>query len=130
MNAKQRREGVYTSLMAGALREGEQAYHDCVPTPVRFYQAGTDPDVTGETVADGLCGFAWVRLKPANSPFANWLRKQENKRFRTHRGYPTGLEIWPAGVSQSWERKKAWANAVAKVLSDAGLKAYAGDRLD
>ena len=130
MNAKQRREAGFVELIARALRAGEAAYQDCIPTPITFYPAGTNPAVTGNIEMDGLCGFAWVRLKPANSPFANWLRKQENKRFRTHRGYPTGLEMWPAGVSQSWERKKAWASAVAKVLSDAGLKAYAGDRLD
>lgn len=120
----------FAAMIVAATVRAEQAYEDCVPQPVRFYPAGTDPDVTGETVEDGLCGFAWVRIAPATSKFARWLKTLETDKFRLHKGYPSGLEIWPANVSQSWERKKAWAKAFAEVLAEYGIKAYPGDRLD
>lgn len=123
-------EAAFNAVLHLALNEGEKAYHECVPNPVRFYPSGTDPDVTGTTEPDGLCGFAWVTIKPATSAFARWLKKQVNDQYRIHRGCYGGLELWPAGRTQSWERKKAWAQAVARRLQAAEVNAIAGDRLD
>lgn len=77
-------------------------------------------------VMDGLCGFAWVNVRPGNSSFANWLRKSG----RGHKGYHGGWEYWVGAFNQSYERKMAYAHAFAEILREAGIKAYAGGRLD
>ena len=85
---------------------------------------------TGEQwhVADGACGFAWVTVHPATCSFARWYAK-------THPGsrkaYGGGLTVtWVHDFGQSMERKSAYASAFADVLSAAGIKAYAGSRMD
>ena len=77
-------------------------------------------------VMDGVCGFGWVNVSPGNSSFANWLRKQGYG----HKAYYGGWEYWVGEFGQSYERKMAYARAFAKVLSEAGIKAYASGRVD
>jgi hypothetical protein len=77
-------------------------------------------------VADGVCGFAWVKVRPANSGLAKWLKKFKGARV----GYYGGMEFWIRGYNQSMQRKEAYAQAFAKVLSDAGYQAYAESKLD
>jgi hypothetical protein len=76
------------------------------------------------------CGFGWVEVyvsrtnsKEAKELIAAGFRKDWK---------PKCLSMWdPAGVpTQSISVKEAGAYAMAKVLSDAGLTAYAGSRLD
>jgi hypothetical protein len=89
---------------------------------------GNDIDYSKPTyyVEDGLCGFAWVNIKPANSKFANWLKKQGLARKGTY----GGLSMWIRDYNQSVQKKEAYAHAFAKVLQDAGINAYADSRLD
>ena len=77
-----------------------------------------------------MCGFGWVDVyvsrtnsKEAKELIAAGFRKDWK---------PKCLSMWdPAGVpTQSISVKEAGAYAMAKVLSDAGLNAYAGSRLD
>jgi hypothetical protein len=77
-------------------------------------------------VADGVCGFAWVTVFPGNSPFANWLKKNG----LGSKAYGGGVQIWVSQYNQSMQKKEAYASAFAKVLQDAGLKAYSGSRMD
>ena len=77
-------------------------------------------------VADGVCGFAWVVIKPANCTFANWARRE--KMGQT--GYGGGLHIWVNDFDQSYEKKRAYAWAFAEVLRNAGYMAYSDGRLD
>ena len=77
-------------------------------------------------VAEGACGFAWVNVKPGNSPFANWLKKND----LASKSYYGGVDIWISDFNQSIARKEACASAMAKVLSEAGIKAYSMSRLD
>ena len=122
-------EAAFNAVLHLALHEGDKAYDAAVPNPVIFYPAGSNPaDFPPEP--EGLCGFAWVTIKPATSAFARWLKKQDSDQYRLHKGCYGGLELWPAGRSQSWERKKAWAKAVAARLQAAEVRAIAGDRLD
>lgn len=79
-------------------------------------------------VPDGVCGFAWVKVKPANCSFAKWLIKSGNAKGRAYGG---GIDIWISAHGQSYERKVAHASAMAKVLSEKlGIKCYADSRLD
>ena len=73
-----------------------------------------------------ICGFAWVTVRPGNSRFANWLKKTD-KASPAYRG---GVQIWVSDYEQSYDRKLAHAQAMARVLSDNGINASASGRLD
>ena len=80
-----------------------------------------------DVVADGACGFAWVTVHPATSSFARWCAKVHGSR----RAYGGGMQVkWVAEFNQSMARKEAYARAFADVLNTAGIKAYAGSRMD
>jgi hypothetical protein len=78
-------------------------------------------------VADGVCGFAWVKVQNGNSSFAKWLTK--NKLAR--KSYYGGVEISISAHGQSMERKEAHAREMARVLREKlGVEAYADSRMD
>lgn len=77
-------------------------------------------------ILDGLCGFAWVTIKPARGAFVNYLK---NRKVGSN-GYYGGYEIWVREFGQSVDRKAAFAGAFAEVLNKYGISAYAGSRLD
>jgi len=72
-----------------------------------------------------------VTVRPGNSSFARWLVKEGHGRVDSYAG---GVMIWVRTASQSYERKRAYARAMAAVLSAApeleGLKIYTGSRVD
>lgn len=78
-------------------------------------------------VPDGPCGFAWINVKPGNSPFANYLKKNELARADSYSG---GVCIWVHQFNQSIQKKDTYATAFASVLGENGIKAYAGSRMD
>jgi hypothetical protein len=75
---------------------------------------------------EGVCGFAWVTVRPATTGFARWLLKSKRARV----GYHGGAQIWVHDFGQSMARKEAYARAFAKVLVEAGYSAVADSRLD
>ena len=113
----------FNDIIEQALQAGEKAGIECRPLPMGV--CTTDGKLI-DIVDDGACGFAWVTIKPANSSFAIWGKK--NGLFKS--AYGGGVMYWVRGFGQSVERKAAFAGAFAKVLRDNGIKAYAGDRLD
>lgn len=98
---------------------GRNAAQACVPTPMHI--------VGYEPIADGLCGFAWINIKPATSRFCKYLKSAGIGRTDSCYG---GRSIWVNEYDQSHARKTAYAHAFAQVLRDAGIKAYGMDRLD
>lgn len=77
------------------------------------------------------CGFAWVTLKPANSPAANWVKKHgEEIGIYSHKAYGGGLEIWIRDHEQSMVRKETHAKVMAEVLVAHGIPASWGSRID
>ena len=81
-------------------------------------------------VEGGVCGFAWVNVKPGNCPFANWLKKNNLGRTSDYYG---GVMVWESGdnyFGQSMTRKEAFCYAFAEVIRKAGIKAYASSRMD
>ena len=113
----------YQTIIDEAFKAGERAGIDATPLPMGFCSSdGRLIDV----VDDGACGFAWVTVKPANSSFAIWAKK--NGLMRS--AYGGGVQYWVTGFGQSVDRKAAFAGAFAKVLRENGIKAFAGDRLD
>lgn len=77
-------------------------------------------------VMDGPCGFAYVTVRPGNSTFARYL-KQYRQGFKAYYG-GTQFSVHPFG--QSLQRKTAYADAFAKVLRDAGIRASYESRID
>lgn len=79
-------------------------------------------------VFDGVCGFAWVTVKPANSKMAKYMK--DVIRIARKSIYEPGVMYWISDYNQSMQKKEAYAYAFAKVLQDNGIKAYAGSRMD
>lgn len=84
-------------------------------------------------VADGVCGFAWVDVYPANKGNTK-AGKEERKlleRFGFRKNdYQKTHQLWVSAYNQSMQKKEAYARAFATVLRENGFKAYAGSRLD
>jgi hypothetical protein len=83
---------------------------------------------------EGVCGFGWISVRPGNSSFAQWAKK--NAGFNSG-GSSMGTYYWVGDYNQSYERKVAHARAAAKVLSDGlaemgmgNVKVYGTGRLD
>src|SRR5690606_4731782 len=68
-----------------------------------------------EFVSDGPCGFAYVKVKPANCAFAKFLVKEGLARKWS--GEP-GVVMSIRGYNQSMQRKEAYAFAFSRVLSE------------
>lgn len=122
----------FRDLLSKAYAEGRKAGVEAFPTPMVVGQAKSltsreiDYSKPVEIVDDGACGFAWVKIRPATTPFARWLKKHGYARP----SWNGGLDIWISEFNQSVDRKYAMARAMAKVLTEAGITAYADSRLD
>lgn len=101
-------------------------------------------------VADGVCGFAWVKVitkmkssakdynRTLNVQFANWMKKQAKSNGRNYdeillpedNAYNGGVDVWVGGFNQSMQRKEAYAHAFADSLRAAGIVCYAQSRMD
>lgn len=120
------------SLFRQAYDAGMDAMNGTNPTPIVVGEAKSilsneiDYSRPTYTVSEGVCGFAWVNIKPANSAFARWLKKNGMAR----KSYYGGIDYWVSVGGQSMERKYAFAQAFARVLSDSGIRAYANSRMD
>lgn len=78
-------------------------------------------------VPDGVCGFAWVNVKPGNSPFANFIKAKGIGRADSYEG---GVRISISDYNQSLQKKEAHAIAFAEVLQAHGIKASGMSRID
>jgi hypothetical protein len=98
-----------------------------VGTPTSIF--ANDIDTTKPTyfIPDGPCGFAEVIVKPGNSRFANWLKKNN---IGSTRFYGGGVSVWVSDFGQSYQRKMAYAVAFAEVLRTENIRAAATGRLD
>lgn len=115
----------YQNLIKFAHEEGMAALNATCPTPMIV--TGGAPGETPKSwyIEEGACGFAWVEFA-GNTAFGRWAKKAGVA--RPH--YPKGLSVWVSEGGQSIDRKEAYARAFARVLNDAGIRAYAGSRLD
>lgn len=125
------RDQAFADLFARADAAGRAAAEATRPTPMVVQQHrdvldDASPVVQEWVVPSGVCGFAWVTIHPATSAAARYAKKHLGART----AYRGGMEIWVAAYGQSMELKEAYAHAYARVLRDAGLKAYSGSRMD
>ena len=77
-------------------------------------------------VNDGVCGFASVNVKPANSKFAKYLVANGLAR----KSYLGGVSMSVHQFNQSLQKKEAYAYAFASVLNEHGIKAHVESRMD
>lgn len=78
-------------------------------------------------VMGGVCGFAWIKIRPARGAFVNWLKVKKIGRVDSYSG---GYSISVHQFGQSMECKEAYAGAFAQVLNDHDVLAYAESRED
>lgn len=128
------------ALLARAGEAGERAFKDAAPTPMIVYtpknmmaslmggdDGGPDPREPVYQVNEGVCGTAWVNIKPGGSRFARWLIKEGYGRSDSYRGGITLslYNICGDRMSQSLTRWGAAARAITTVLREAGIDATA-----
>ena len=119
---------LYEKAHAAGLAAGNAA----VPVPMVVGQATglfsneIDRSKPMYHVPDGVCGFAWVSIHPNRGEFVRYLKANRIGRP----GYPKGYSVSVHLYGQSMQRKEAYAGAFARVLSAAGIDAYAESRID
>lgn len=115
----------FSEVWQEAKSVAQEAYNKTAPQPMRVRDG---KEVF--TIAEGLCGFAWLWLPKASTPFVRWMKANGIGR----KPYGTGYTIWPSHLindySQSIERKEKAMHAVSMVLRKHGIDAYMDSRLD
>lgn len=124
-------------LFVAAQKAARKAFDECKPIPMIVGEArglfGNEiVPGTEEFVSDGVCGFAWVRIKPARGSFVAFLKSKKIGRSDDYLG---GYTIWsnfvvPGDYTQSMQRKSAACDAFANMLCDAGINAWSESRMD
>lgn len=125
-------ECVATLLLQKAHEAGQIAADSCTPIPMIVQQhlnmADDDSPIVKEYhVPQGICGFAWINIRPANSKVAKLAISNYGGR-KSH--YEGGVNVFVQDYGQSYEKKMTYANAFASVLIEAGIKCYPQGRLD
>lgn len=78
-------------------------------------------------VPDGVCGFAWLEIRPARGSLVTFLKKNGiGSVSHYHRCYWVNI----FDFNQSLVMKEAYAEAVAESLRASGYEVYAGSRID
>jgi len=103
------------------------------------FEAFLEPGPSGYGL--GVCGYAWIRIRPATGGFARWLVRTSQASRDSYEG---GIAVMsrsfvkpervpgldPAEVAQSAVRHLAYAQAFADVLAASGIPAFADPHLD
>jgi len=105
-----------------ALAEGIQAGKNAGVIPMAVYDKNNTYIVEG-----GVCGFAWLEIRPARGGLVTYLKKSGQGYYSEYnRCYI--YSIFHFG--QSLTRKEAMAEAMAEYLRKYGYNVYANSRLD
>lgn len=117
-----------------AVEAARKAASEAKPTPMVVRQHAqvlddSSPVVRQWAAPEGVCGFAWVRLK-GNTAMGRFLKTEDI----ASAAYPSGLmisayKIAPA-VGQSLERAEAAVKAAVGVLRAHGIEAWSESRMD
>ena len=119
----------FEQLWSAANAAGRAAAEAHSPTPMVVQQVNpitNEVIKTYEPITEGACGFAWITVRPGNSSFARWLKKQG----LGHKAYYGGWEVPIHDYGQSYERKAIHAAHAVRVLRDAGIQASPRSNLD
>lgn len=122
-----------------ACKKAEEAFIACKPIPMIVGQAESifsNRIVPGteEIVNDGVCGFAWVNIKPARGDFVKQLKMRNIGNKGVYGGYTISFyEICSKHRgSQSMQRKEAACRAFVENIKFyyPNLKIWVESRLD
>lgn len=111
----------FQQVIAEAHEAGFNAGQSYNPEPMMVVGGGKT-----HHVPEGVCGFAWITVRPGTTSFARYWKKNHGAR----RAYYGGVELWVREFGQSHDRKLAFAEAYAKKLCEHGINATAGSKLD
>ena len=116
-------ENSIKSIFSDAIRAGQVAMENAIPEAMMIHGGARTYLVEG-----GVCGFGWVNIYGvrSNSKLGKALIQLGCRRD----SYTKSLSYWISDGGQSMERKEAYAHAMARVLQDAGLRAYGNSRMD
>lgn len=122
------------AIIEAAEAAGRAAADACVPVAMIVGESKgllsneIDTSKPVHYVEGGVCGFAWISIKPGNSRIANYLKRTGKGRRDSYYG---GVTVWVSEYGQSMQRKEEYARAYAKVLRDNGInRAYKMSRMD
>ncbi len=119
------------ALYTAAHNAGNAAVQSATITPMVIQQRANPLNDRSDLikqyyVEDGVCGFASVIVKPANSAFAKFLALNCGGR----KSYYGGISLSVQAFNQSLQKKEAYAYAFAEVLNAAGINAHVESRMD
>ena len=121
-------EEIYNEARKAGLKAGQESIPDPMIVDEHVNQLDDSSAVKKSWyVSEGICGFAWINIKPGNCTFAKWLK---NKNLARKDSYYGGVTIWVNEFGQSATRKKAYASAFSSVLDKYDITSYAMSRLD
>lgn len=116
LNAKEIQEFEHIYAEADAAGKAAVEKLNVVPMVVQQHANQLDdnsPVVQQWFVADGVCGFAWVNIGPANKKFAKFLVAKGLARKDSYNG-GISMHIWD--YNQSMQKKEAYARGFVEVL--------------
>lgn len=125
-------------LYLEACKNAMEAGKNLQPTPMRVVRVGLDdqplPNEEPSIIMEGLCGFAWVTIRPARGAFVQFMKSIGKGCNGYYGGYEISTHVieHETGVNfgQSYERKMAAAEVFAATLQAWGINAVAEGRLD
>ena len=114
-------------LFTQAVMAGNKAGEEAIPRPMIVTGGILGGKKESWYVSEGMCGFAWVDVPDKTCELAQYMMIFE----RGYSDYPkVHAKYWVSEFNQSYERKLAYAKAMAKVFRDAGFEATYDSRLD
>lgn len=126
----------WQAIWEEAVSESSKAWHEAVPTPMlvgtakSLFDDSFDLTKPVYRVDEGVCGFGWIEID-GRSGLARFLKSKGIGRQGSGKYRVSSWELVPEDRrSQSYTRKEAAVHAGAKVLREAGVKAYGVARLD
>ena len=105
-------------------KAGKDAAAKCTPVPMAVT---TEQGRLIVWVNGGVCGFAWVKIRPAMGEFVSYCKR---KKLGSTNDYCGGFDIWISAYGQSMELKSAYAAGFANELRSHGIAASAHSRID
>lgn len=123
----------YEMIWGTANTHAMEAYYSCKPVPMVVQQHANVLDDNSPVkqewfVEGGVCGFAWVYIRPARGKFYNWAKSKELTSPRYYGGAHLNV---PQPLGQSMARAEAYCRAFAKSLADQGIdNIYSESRID